>query len=151
MLFVGNIRPYFSPRVVTRCSSFLANRDVMSASESILPASLRTPLRVFMLLFCLFIMWVSLRTSTGGNSIPHFDKIAHAGVYGILAFGVSLAWPDMSKIKIWIACLFYGGAMELAQGSFAFMRTPSILDFIANGVGAALALCIVGYLNKKYA
>ncbi len=123
----------------------------MSASESILPASLRKPLRFFMPLYCLFIVWVSLLPSSQENSIPHLDKILHAGVYGLLAFGLSLTWQNVSKVKIWMACLLYGGVMEIAQGSLTLTRTPSLLDFIANGVGAATALYALGYLNQKLA
>lgn len=123
----------------------------MSASESILPASLRTLLRFFMPLYCLFVIWASLLPSSHENSIPHLDKMLHAAVYGLLAFGLSIAWPNVSKLKIWIACLLYGGTMEVAQGSFTLTRTPSLLDFIANGVGAALALFVLRYLNQKLA
>jgi len=150
VVFVGNIRPYFSPRVVISCSSFLYSGKVMTASETFLPASFCKALRFFVPLYVMFIAWASLRSSTGSSSIPHFDKILHIGVYGLLAMAISLAWPRISKIKIWAACLLYGGVLEIAQGTLSFGRTPSVGDFTANGLGALAALLLVSLLNQKF-
>jgi len=149
VIFVGNIRPYFSPRVVISCSSFLYNAKTMTASETFLPASFTKPLRIFVPLYCLFIIWASLRTSTGSGAFLHFDKVLHAGVYGLLAMTVSLAWPQFSKVKIWIGCLLYGGCIEIAQGTLTAGRTPSILDFVSNGFGAFTALVFISVLNHN--
>jgi len=151
VLFVGNIRPYFSPKVVISCSSFLYIGNPMTASETFLPASFLKPLRISVPLYCLFIAWASLRTTTGGATIPHFDKILHAGGYGLLAMAISLAWPRLSKIKIGIICLLYGGAIEIAQGTLTTGRMTSFWDFVANGVGAAIALIVISFLNRKFA
>ena len=150
MIFVGNIRPYFSPRVVISCSSFLYNAKTMTASETFLPASFTKPLRIFIPLYCLFIIWASLRPSTGDEIFFHIDKVLHAGVYGLLAMTVSLAWPQLSKIKIWIGCLLYGGCIEIAQGTLAAGRILSFGDFVANGFGAFAALVLVVVLNRKF-
>ena len=150
MIFVGNIRPYFSPRVVISCSSFLYNAKTMTASETFLPASFTKPLRIFIPLYCLFIIWASLRPSTGDEIFFHIDKVLHAGVYGLLAMTVSLAWPQLSKVKIWISCLLYGGCIEIAQGTLAAGRILSFGDFIANGFGAFAALVLVVVLNRKF-
>jgi len=122
----------------------------MSASETFLPASFLRPLRICIPFYGLFIAWASLRTTTGGATIPHFDKILHAGVYGLLAMAISLAWPQISKIKIGIACLLYGGALEIAQGTLTTGRMPSFWDFTANGVGAFTALIVIYFLNQKF-
>ena len=150
MIFVGNIRPYFSPRVVISCSSFLYNAKTMTASETFLPASFTKPLRIFIPLYCLFIIWASLRPSTGDEIFFHIDKVLHAGVYGLLAMTVSLAWPQLSKVKIWISCLLYGGCIEIAQGTLAAGRILSFGDFVANGFGAFAALVLVVVLNRKF-
>lgn len=126
--------------------------EFMNANKTILSDSLIKSLRFVMPIYSLFIIWASLRTSTGGGwSIPHFDKVLHAGVYGLLALGVSLAWPHLSKIKIGLACLLYGGLMEIAQATLTAGRTPSFGDFIANGIGAAIALFFVLFISKKFA
>ena len=150
MIFVGNIRSYFSPKVVISCSSFLYTAKSMTVSETFLPASFTKPLRIFAPLYCLFIIWASLRTSTGSGAFLNFDKVLHAGVYGLLAMTVSLAWPQLAKIKVWTACLFFGGAMEIAQGTLSSVRTPSFGDFVANGFGAFAALVLVVVLNRKF-
>lgn len=155
-MVAGNIRPYFNPYfnlggAVISCSSFLSKRDAMTPNETILPASLIKPLRVLMPLYCLFIIWASLRTSSGEQSIQHLDKLMHAGVYGGLAFGVSLTWPNLSKIKIGIFCLLFGGLMEVAQGMLTASRVPSFWDFTANGFGAAAALITVIFINHIFA
>jgi len=151
VVFVENIGPYFSPKAVISCSSFSPNKKIMSVHESFLPASLRVPLRLFVGVFLVFITWISLETVSGETAIfPHFDKFAHAAVYGLLALTASLAWPALSKVKIFAGCLAYGGAIELAQGTLTVTRSPSILDFIANGFGAAIALCFLSWTAQKF-
>ena len=150
MIFVGDIRSYFSPRVVISCSSFLYNAKTMKASETFLPASFTKPLRIFIPLYCLFITWASLRPSTGDEILFHIDKFLHAGVYGLLAMTVSLAWPQFSKIKIWIGCLLYGGCIEIAQGTLTTGRILSFGDFVANSFGAFMALVVITVLNQKF-
>ncbi len=144
------IHPYFSPKVVISCSSFLSKKDIMTVHETFLPASLIKPLRFFMPLYCLLIIWASLLPSTDGQTIPHIDKLFHFGIYGLLASGFSLAWSHLSKVKIWIGCLLYGGLMEVAQATLTHDRTPSFLDFMANGIGAAIALFFVVLINQKF-
>lgn len=123
----------------------------MTAADTILPASLRKPLRLFLPVYLTFITWVSLLPSNGEQTIPHLDKLLHAGVYGLLALVISLAWSHVSKLKIWLGCLAYGGVMEIAQGTLTASRTPSIFDFTANAVGAAAALVFIVFLTQKFA
>ena len=80
----------------------------------------------------------------------HLDKFLHAGVYGLLAMTVSLAWPQLAKIKIWLGCLLFGGFIEIAQGILTAGRTPSFWDFLANGIGAFMALVLITVLNQKF-
>lgn len=151
MIFDLNIRPYFSPKVVISYSSFVINSQDMSAFESFLPVSIVKSLRVFVPVFCLFVLWASLITSPSNMPEHHFDKVMHAGVYGVLAFAASLAWPHISKLKIGLACLIYGGGLEIAQGALTTGRVASFWDFLANGVGAVIALLFVMVLNRKLA
>jgi len=137
VIFVGNIRPYFSPKAVISCSSFQY-------------IEFQRPLQILTPFYIVFIIWASLQSSTGGVKIPHLDKVLHIGVYGLLAMIISLAWPKISKVKIWAACLVFGGLMELAQGSLTSGRMPSVWDFTANGAGALAALIVVVFLNQKF-
>lgn len=124
----------------------------LTSSDTFLPASFQTALRIITPLYGLFIIWASLQKSVNtGLKIPHLDKILHAGVYGLLAMLLCLGWPKISKVKIWVSVLSIGGIMELAQGTLTSGRTPSFWDFTANGVGALLGIIFVIILNQKSA
>ena len=86
-----------------------------------------------------------------GDSLPlpdvvNLDKVLHAGVYGVLALTVLFAIPERSyrahpwKISLLVVlfCLLYGISDEFHQ-SFIPNRCPSVLDLVADTVGAALA------------
>ena len=122
----------------------------MNTTDTFLPASSLKVLRLFLPFYILFIIWASLRTSTGGVPIAHFDKIIHAGVYGLLVMVASFGWPQFSKLKIWVSALIFGGLMEVAQGTLSAARTPSFGDFTANGFGALAALILVYILNEFF-
>ena len=123
----------------------------MSAYEFFLPASLRVPLRFGVGLYSMFIVWASLRSTGTGGSIPHFDKVLHLLVYAVLACGVLLAWPKLSKMKVFLLCAAFGGVMELAQGFTGIGRTASLMDGLANSLGAALGVYIAALLMRKFA
>lgn len=123
----------------------------MTDSETFLPASLQKLLRFSIPLYLVFITFMSLRAASGGSPIVHLDKLLHAGVYGLLALAINLAWPQISKLKIFIGVAIYGGLMEIAQGKLTAMRTPSIFDFTANAVGAGAALILIGFVTQKFA
>lgn len=120
----------------------------MTNINTLLPKRLLNPLRLFVILFCIFILWASLRSSAGGIDIPHFDKAMHLGVYGVLAFCVNFAWPRFHKIITWFSCILYGGLLELAQGTLTIGRTASFWDFVANATGAAMALIFIMMIEK---
>lgn len=78
--------------------------------------------------------------------VPHFDKVVHAVVYGILSGCIALAlvihtrWPPV-RIA-WIALLlasFYGMTDEFHQ-YFVPGRSTELLDWVANTVGASWIL-----------
>ena len=123
----------------------------MSAYEFFLPASLRVPLRFGVGLYSVFIVWASLRSSGTGGAIPHFDKVLHLLVYAVLACAVLLAWPNLSKMKVFLHCAAFGGVMELAQGFTGIGRTVSLMDGLANSLGAALGVYIAALLMRKFA
>jgi len=123
----------------------------MSAYEFFLPVSLRLPLRIGVGAYGLFIVWASLRPTGTGGAIPHFDKVLHLLVYACLAFGVMLAWPKLSKMKVFWACAAFGGLMEVAQGVIGLGRTASLMDGLANSLGAALGVYIASLIMAKFA
>jgi glycopeptide antibiotics resistance protein len=88
-----------------------------------------------------------------------FDKLIHTGLFGMLA--VLLMYPfsvtALAKkhklnwyIKIALATIIWGLAAELIQKYFIPRRSFDIVDFIANSLGALLALLYFKIrLNKK--
>lgn len=123
----------------------------MSAYEFFLPVSLRLPLRFGVGAYGLFVIWASLRPAGTGGAIPHLDKVLHLLVYAFLACGVALAWPKLSKMKVFWGCVVFGGLMELAQGVIGVGRTASIMDGLANSLGAALGVYIASFIMAKFA
>ena len=98
-----------------------------------------------------------------GKDIPHisflellqFDKLVHASVFFILTFLLVKAYkkPEAS-IKVQnhpftIAAslaIAYGGLLEILQGLVFIDRTADVFDFIANSIGALLAVLLI----RKY-
>jgi len=74
---------------------------------------------------------------------PHFDKLAHFSIYGLLAATlVGAVPPDLRRRRPWAAagaiilwCLIYGIADEFHQ-SFIPGRSPSLADIGADTIGA---------------
>lgn len=74
---------------------------------------------------------------------PHFDKIAHFSIYGLLAAALVGAFePDLRRRRPWpvagvvvLWCLLYGLSDEFHQ-SFVPGRFPSLADIVADTLGA---------------
>ena len=89
--------------------------------------------------------------------IPHFDKIAHFGMYFILTsilildFSASVIGTKNTKLNIKIMfyvlifSLSYGILMELMQEFVFEKRSASFYDFLANALGSFIAM-----FGKKY-
>lgn len=148
---MGIIRSHFSPEFVISCSPFFVIEKRMSAHEFFFPASFRIPLRFGVGGYSLFVVWASLRPAGTGGAIPHMDKVLHLLVYAILALGMAVAWPKLSKFKIFWTCVVFGGVMELAQGFIGTGRTASFFDGLANSLGVALGVYIASIMSVKFA
>ncbi len=151
VVFVGNIYGQDSLESVISCSQFSSNESAMPAYQHFLPASLRLSIRIGVGLYVLFIIWQSLTPAGTGGGIPHLDKLLHALVYGILAGGLCIAWPKLSKAVILLGCIALGGVLEIAQGAMPLGRTASLWDGLANMVGAVLAIALITILARKFA
>jgi len=103
-------------------------------------STLRRPFRVGVSVYSLFLIWVSLRPAGTGGAIPHFDKILHLCVYAFLAGGLALAWPKLSKFRVFWMCVIFGALLEIAQGLMGSGRTASFWDGLANSFGALLGV-----------
>ncbi len=91
--------------------------------------------------------------------LPHFDKLAHAGMHGGLAFLICWALQYRFRHRLWLLYVIlishlYGTAMELGQYYMNLGRTFSWGDIAANTVGAIIAVTVLGayqaWKTKKF-
>lgn len=101
--------------------------------------------------YSVFIVWVSLRPAGTGGAIPHLDKVLHLAVYAILAAGITIGWPKLSKLRVFWGCVIFGAAMEIGQGLIGSGRTASVWDAVANSLGAALGVYIAVSMRRIFA
>lgn len=108
-------------------------------------------------LFAMFIFIMSSISSTEGNDpFPHFDKVAHFMVYGVLALLIFRAFSrTMGSNKFLLIAILtvlltvgYGLSDELHQ-SFVPTRDSDVKDIAADGIGAMAAMTIV-YIRRRY-
>jgi len=98
-------------------------------------------------------MWVSSLPSV---DIPNVDKPVHFLMYATLTMGVFMDYTRWLRERksVWIYliaplfAIFYGGLMELVQALLPW-RGCSIWDFLANSIGAAMAVVIFFILDKR--
>ena len=97
-------------------------------------------------LYCGFIYWLSAQESLPVPQIFTLqDKLEHAGAYfvmSLLAWRYFRHWLKCHRMPFLIAvgfCSFYGATDEWHQ-SFVIGRTPDILDWLADSMGAGLAM-----------
>jgi VanZ family protein len=118
-------------------------------------------LRFFLLPACwtLIILVLSLLppSETPGSflfQIPYGDKLLHFLFYLILGVFWLLAIPafrntshKMVRISIILACIVFGGIIEILQG-FSGFRTMDAYDWLADAAGALLALLCFNWIKK---
>ena len=91
--------------------------------------------------YCVLLAWLSLRTGAAPGGFEGADKLYHALAYGGLMVLMAAAL-GISRIGLaFVATCLFGILMELAQGWLTEWREPSLLDGLANAVGALLVLC----------
>lgn len=82
-----------------------------------------------------------------GWSIPHFDKLVHAGGYFVLA-GLTY-WVYVSRrentvkwLTLWLAVFSIHAVVDELTQALVPDRTPDLLDWISDTIGAACALAL---------
>ena len=77
--------------------------------------------------------------STGG-----YDKLEHGAAFVVLALLLRLSWPKPHGFVIFLACVLYGGLIEVGQ-AFSPGRHPDLWDLLADAIGATLGLMLISY------
>ncbi len=99
--------------------------------------------------------------STPGKYVPSahwldllsFDKLVHASMFFILSslwfiyFISKQAISNRNIVFILVACIAYGGLLEIMQATLFSQRSGDWFDFIANSIGCLLAFLI--FKRKK--
>jgi VanZ family protein len=93
----------------------------------------------------------------GSLNIPHADKIAHFGVYGLYAGALLWMTEKLERVTsrvttligavLW--CAAYGGAMEVLQRCLTADRVFSVGDLVANMAGAAVFALVYFYMQRR--
>ena len=81
-----------------------------------------------------------------GPSWLGFDKLAHFGVFGLLATTIARLepakrWPLLRELWAIVLVSVYGLAIEILQG-FTTIRSMEYADWVADTLGAALAVAL---------
>lgn len=111
-------------------------------------------LKYSLLLAVLWTLIIFILCSTPGHFIPttnwlellSFDKFVHASIFFTLTFLWLLVGFKKNKLSlsfmifIIIACIGYGGLLEIMQAKVFSERSGDWLDFIANSFGCLMGL-----------
>lgn len=89
---------------------------------------------------------VSSRSQVAGPEIPHFDKLVHFLVYGLLAtlivrIAVVRSWPGLGGGWAVVLAALYGAVDEWHQ-SIRPGRFVELADWLADSTGALLAVIL---------
>ena len=99
--------------------------------------------RIIEALFVLAFMTVtvvSLIPTETPSSAGHFDKVMHLVSYFVLTMLTLFAVRSPRLTVVFLAVSLYGALIEIAQGQIGTGRSPSLGDFLANLIGAGLAI-----------
>jgi len=102
----------------------------------------------------LFITVQSLVPSSESLAPALSDKLLHLVAYAGVAGLAGAAWPELSLKKIFIGAVVWGLMIEILQMVMPFGREGSVLDIVANTIGAGMmcgawALVAALFLNSK--
>lgn len=110
---------------------------------------LRQTVRILPALLWALGIWIlsSQPDLPGGElDLPYLDKLAHAGIFAVLA-GLSMLAGAPARLA-WMLATGWGVIDEIHQG-FVPLRTPELADLAADSVGALLAVLAVKWLAPR--
>lgn len=106
---------------------------------------------IFLISIVAFTFLFAKEVKGAANLFPHVDKVAHFGIFFLLAIIMDKAFklPLYSQILLLAG---YGAAIEIMQDTLPY-RQASLGDFIADFLGAAsyfLAKALLALGQKKH-
>ncbi|NLC70879.1 MAG: VanZ family protein [Desulfuromonadaceae bacterium] len=102
------------------------------------------------------LLWLSLAPRLPTIPVPALssDKLHHSAAYCVLTLLACRAFAPLLPpgVKVRLAAFFFafcfGGLVEMAQGLLTTVRSASVLDLLANTIGALAALLIAPLLFR---
>lgn len=94
------------------------------------------------LVIAALIFVASSRSTVTGPRIPHFDKVVHFSVYGLLATLVCRQGRGWRAAGLSVLVVSAYGASDEWHQSFVPGRSTELADWIADTAGAALAVAL---------
>lgn len=106
--------------------------------------------RHFRLLFWAFLGFISYKFLTpsqhSGINIPHLDKLAHAGLFFILAWLAHRGYQlNATKQLLWLG--IYGALIEVLQATTGY-RSGDVLDWLADLLGVVILILLLNCRQK---
>jgi VanZ family protein len=77
------------------------------------------------------------------------DKVQHVIAFATLGFLAAWAFPNTSRLQLWVRLSLFGAFIELSQAIPALHRDADVVDWIADTIACGLALLIVGWWRAR--
>jgi len=104
------------------------------------------------------VVWKLGPTPPGAHSFPQADKAIHAMAYAVMVLLLALSADrrpgrgpgPLPGSAFWLAvvAVVAGGALELLQNLTG--RHTELLDWVADGVGAAIGVAVWAWVNRRW-
>jgi VanZ family protein len=111
------------------------------------PPSVRRAALVIALLIAMGIAYLSMMSGPAVPAPDVSDKIRHFGAYAMLAIPTAM-WFGPGRVATVIVLTVYGAGLEIAQALFTATREASMLDGLANTLGAAAGYLLVWFIAR---
>ena len=107
--------------------------------------------RIIFFIVSAAVLYLSLMpTGSSAAPFPHFDKVAHFGVFAVLGALLARAYPSMRLLRVIALLALYGALIELLQHLTSY-RTASLADFAADVASTAAGSMLLRKLFGKTA
>jgi len=114
------------------------------------PPPIRRAALVIAVLLALGVAYLSL---IPGGTVPApdiSDKLRHFGAYAMLAIPAAM-WFGPGRLVTVLVLAVYGAGLEVAQGLLSATREASLLDALANALGASAGYLLVWFIARTRA